>query len=177
MLSITFLGSGKVFDAIRLYRRAVQLEPNIEFKIYKASAQQPSVSRDEKSKSTASTRSKISPQPEASQSELDDLIESFSRDLSIGNQKICQPSFAAGTIRTGKHISALPVEVFILILKYVVSNDLDMLSLERFGRVCKGKNQKNLKIVINLIIFYLRLLPPLPRERNLAKILRESVEK
>lgn len=102
--------------------------------MYQSTNQQPS-----KSKETPKDRSKKFTQPETSHIQLDDLIESFSKDLSISNQSICQSNFAAGTIRTEKHISSLPIEVFILILKYVVSNELDMQSLERFGRVCKGK--------------------------------------
>jgi F-box protein 9 len=51
---------------------------------------------------------------------------------------VCESSLGAGTISTSLHISALPVEVFLVILKWLVSNDLDFKSLERFGQVCKG---------------------------------------
>merc|ERR1719394_2427296 len=36
------------------------------------------------------------------------------------------------------HISRLPVEIIINILRWVVSSDLDLRSLEMFSMVCKG---------------------------------------
>lgn len=68
--------------------------------------------------------------------ELKNLVEYFSKQLE--NRPLCQPSSSSDTIRTEKHISSLPVEVMLLILKFVVSNDLDLRSLERFGMACKG---------------------------------------
>lgn len=40
--------------------------------------------------------------------------------------------------QTGAHFSNLPIEVVIQILKWVVSDQLDMRSLEIFSLVCKG---------------------------------------
>lgn len=51
---------------------------------------------------------------------------------------MCQSSSSSDVIRIEKHISSLPVEVLLLILKFVISNNLDLRSLERFGMVCKG---------------------------------------
>lgn len=132
--------SRKYFEAIKLYRRAVQLEPNIEYKVYQATLAE----NEQKagfSKSIASSSKGIlenAQNENDDEDDIDDLIESFQRDLALENKPICESSYAPGTIRSGKHISALPVEVLLLILKYVVSNELDMKSLERFGRVCKG---------------------------------------
>jgi F-box protein 9 len=132
--------SRKYFDAIRLYRRALQLDPNIELKIYQASQaheQTSSSSSDFSNKNSSSHLENFS--SDSNDLSVDDLIESFQKELSLGDTAICESAYQAGTIRTGLHISSLPVEVFLLILKYVVSNDLDFKSLERFGRVCKGK--------------------------------------
>ncbi|KAG5672719.1 hypothetical protein PVAND_002820 [Polypedilum vanderplanki] len=108
--------SKKYFDAIRLYRRALQLDPNIELKIYQAS-QAHEQTTDDFSQNSSNT---------------------FQKELSLESNQICQSAYLPGTIRTGIHISSLPIEVFLLILKYVISSDLDYKSLERFGRVCKG---------------------------------------
>ncbi|CAH1729349.1 unnamed protein product [Chironomus riparius] len=129
----------KYFEAVKLYRRAVQLEPNIEYKVYQATLaeneQKAAYSKNIASSSKGSTENT---QIENDDDDLEDLIDSFQKELSLENKPICESSYLPGTLRTGKHISALPVEVLLLILKYVVSNDLDMKSLERFGRVCKG---------------------------------------
>lgn len=133
--------SRKYFEAIKLYRRAVQLEPNIEYKVYQATLAE-NEQKAAYSKAIASSSKGIMEtsqiEVDDDEEDLDDLIESFQKELSIGNKPICETSYLPGTIKTGKHISALPVEVLLLILKYVVTNDLDMKSLERFGRVCKG---------------------------------------
>ena len=133
--------SRKYFEAIKLYRRAVQLEPNIEYKVYQSTLAENEQKAGYSKAIAGSSKGGI----ENSQLEnyddeddLDDLVESFQKELSLENRPICESSYLSGTIKTGKHISALPVEVLLLILKYVVSNDLDMKSLERFGRVCKG---------------------------------------
>lgn len=129
--------SRKYFEAIRLYRRAVQLEPNIEFKVYQSTRENEQYSKEDYTNGGLSSRNFEKSEIEESNA-IDDLLESFQRQLSLENKPICESSYGAGTIRTGKHISALPVEILLLILKYVVSNDLDMRSLERFGSVCKG---------------------------------------
>jgi F-box protein 9 len=132
--------SRKYFEAIKLYRRAVQLEPNIEYKVYQATLAENEQQKAGFSKSIAGSSGIIEHSQNANDDDedIDDLIESFQKDLALENKPICESSFLPGTIKSGKHISALPVEVLLLILKYVVSNDLDMKSLERFGRVCKG---------------------------------------
>lgn len=130
---------GKCFDAIRLYRRAVQLVPDIEFKAY---AQQPQRSQKDDSKNNnKNKKSKTG----SSQSDTvdpnevkDDLVEMFQNDLAMNNSGVCESAFGTGIISTSLHISSLPVEVFLLVLKWLVSNELDFRSLERFGRTCKG---------------------------------------
>ncbi|CRL07307.1 CLUMA_CG020287, isoform A [Clunio marinus] len=123
---------GKCFDAIRLYRRAIQLDPDIEYKIYSQSSQQKQ--KNEKANSNTVQTIKNDENTET----IENLAEVFQRDLSLNNVAICESNFGPGVISTNLHISCLPVEVFLVILKWLVSNDLDIKSLERFGRVCKG---------------------------------------
>lgn len=127
--------SRKYFEAIRCYRRAVQLEPNIELKVYQTFRE----SEQSKDDHAGSSYSKNSDKSEhVVEAGIEDLVECFQKQLSLENKPVCESNFGQGTIRTEKHISVLPMEILLLILKYVVSNDLDMKSLERFGRVCKG---------------------------------------
>lgn len=122
---------GKCFEAIRLYKRAIQLDPDIEFKSYTQTAQQKQKVKDDNNKAGTSSSSKQADFDEV----VEDLIEAFQSEYRKG---VCESSLAPGIITTNLHISALPVEVFLVILKWLVSNDLDFKSLERFGRVCKG---------------------------------------
>ena len=41
-------------------------------------------------------------------------------------------------VKSKTHISSLPMELLIYILKWVVSSDLDLKSLESFAEVCRG---------------------------------------
>lgn len=118
-----------------MYRRAVQLEPNIEFRYYQANKNNSEKKDEKKNKSSSKKQQEEDGKIEH---EIEDLVESFSKELSLENRPICQSASSADVIRTEKHISSLPIEVLLLILKFVVSNDLDMKSLERFGRTCKG---------------------------------------
>lgn len=126
---------GKCFEAIRLYRRAIQLDPDIEFKSYAQATQQKKKARDEGGQSGAGT-SQTEEFPD--DAVVEDLVEVFRKDLAISNSITCEPNFGAGVITTSLHISSLPVEVFLHVLKWLVSSDLDFKSLERFGQVCKG---------------------------------------
>lgn len=138
LLGVDLERKGKCFEAVRHYRRAVQLVPDIEYKIYSQSVEkkkQKVKANDENNKSNQPTSSR---RDSSASDEIDNLVELFQQELSLRNQGVCESTFAAGTISTNLHISSLPVEVFLLILKWVVSNDLDFRSLERFGHVCKG---------------------------------------
>lgn len=130
---------GKCFEAIRLYRRAIQLVPDIEFKMYTQASQQKQASKDVANNNKKSKEGSAEPGTSSDITDtVDNLAEIFQRELSMENKAVCESAFGAGTISTGLHISCLPVEVFLLILKWLVSNDLDFKSLERFGQVCKG---------------------------------------
>lgn len=135
---VDFERKGKCYEAIRMYRKAIQLVPDIEFKMYSQTVQQKKNRADLKNNNISND-----PKPGSSrQSEIDqaieDLVESFQKDLALEGRGVCETTFEAGTISTSLHISCLPVEVFLVILKWLVSSDLDFKSLERFGQVCKG---------------------------------------
>jgi len=117
---------GKLYDAIRYYRRAVQLVPDIEFRLdYRPTSQE-----RQRTQSEVSTESL---EEEADGEDLQHLIQRFSR-LRANDAPPCDPA----TPHAGLHISSLPVELLNYIFKWVVSNDLDIVSLNNLAKVSRG---------------------------------------
>ena len=60
--------------------------------------------------------------------------------MKLKGSPLCEPESTGmttgGTVQT--HISSLPMELIIYILKWVVSTELDLKSLENFSQVCRG---------------------------------------
>lgn len=130
---------GKLYEAIVFYRKAVQLVPDIEFKM-------PQMNLNNSSDDMLSDKDEE--ETEATEDELAiDNLEEFPFDpattdllthllqvMAKHKRALCTPAQP----QTGTHISAIPMEVFFYILKWVVSTDLDMGSLERCSLVCRG---------------------------------------
>ncbi|XP_039593845.1 F-box only protein 9 isoform X1 [Polypterus senegalus] len=132
--------NGAVYEAIKYYRRAMQIVPDIEFKI--------NYSRPPDSDGIG----KNYLEETSSIGEIDDLPSYFQQQLNLQDIcfKICQPE---GEI-TQTHISAqqlakchvmgmllltaLPMELLMYIFRWVVSSDLDLRSLEQLSLVCRG---------------------------------------
>ena len=127
---------GKCYEAIRHYKKAIHLVPDIEFRVYSTATQQKKV-KDDRNGNKRKVGTSEENQEDFDET-IDDLVEAFQQDLCLNNSGICESSHGAGTISTSLHISVLPFEVFLVILKWLVSNDLDFRSLEKFGQVCKG---------------------------------------
>ncbi|KAG1678093.1 F-box only protein 9 [Nymphon striatum] len=71
---------------------------------------------------------------EEEEEEEPDLIVRFQRYRHKNDGRYCQPKHE----RKSAHLSDLPLEIFMYILKWVVSADLDLKSLEQFSMVCRG---------------------------------------
>ncbi|XP_012695892.1 F-box only protein 9 [Clupea harengus] len=116
--------NGSVYEAIKFYRRAMQLVPDIEFKINYTRSPDP----DEG----------VGAYLEGSKGdcEIDDLLSYFQQQLTLqgSSQKICEPEMEVSQV----HISVLPREVLMYIFRWVVSSDLDMRALEQLSLVCRG---------------------------------------
>ncbi|XP_067118657.1 F-box only protein 9 [Centruroides vittatus] len=123
--------NGKLYDAISFYRRAVQLVPDIEFHIsFNATKSQMTLDNEDLQDSVEENEN-----DEYSDENITDLLDHFQRiNSQFKLNLICQPAL----IHKATHISILPTEVFIYILKWVVSLDLDLRSLEQVARVCRG---------------------------------------
>ncbi|KAM8707295.1 hypothetical protein ACLKA7_011396 [Drosophila subpalustris] len=136
---------GKVYDALAFYRKATQIVPDIEFKFY----EQQKLNYDA-NKKYHNLPNDFSKQLDLSTSDakediqlIDGLYEKFQRDLcceEVYAGKMLINSRDNSVIATGHnmHISELPPEIMMNILRWVVSSQLDMVSLEQFSAVCKG---------------------------------------
>ncbi|MEE6476621.1 hypothetical protein FKM82_011145 [Ascaphus truei] len=117
--------NGALYEAIKFYRRAMQLVPDIEFKInYTWSPDGDGVGKS--FMEDANDDSKMA-----------DLLYYFQQQLTFqgrSNYKLCQPEYDVNQT----HISVLPMEVLMYIFRWVVSSDLDLRALEQLSVVCKG---------------------------------------
>ncbi|XP_055609768.1 F-box only protein 9 [Uranotaenia lowii] len=133
---------GKVFEAMRLYRRAVQLVPDIEFKVYdkKVPRQLPHQSISKSDDVDQLTSSLMEANLEEDENlENVDMVLRF-QTLLAKSGKLFESTTAGdrGLLVTSLHFSDLPMEVILYILRWAVSSELDLKTLERFARVCRG---------------------------------------
>lgn len=129
---------GKVFEAMQMYRRAVHIDSDIEFKMYEKlktsiSMANNTIETDFKSKHTDDDGQHIEDLSSV------DLVHRFQTSIENGNGDLFNRDTAPGVILTdGLHISCLPLEIILHILRWVVSINLDLRSLEQCSMVCKG---------------------------------------
>lgn len=111
--------NGAVYEAIKYYRMAMQLVPDIEFKINYSRSPDPDNTEDKER-----------------DGEIADLLTYFQQQLTLQDMslKICEPEVET----TQVHISALPTEVLMYIFRWVVSSELDLRALEQLSLVCRG---------------------------------------
>lgn len=132
---------GKVYDALQYYRRAVQLDPDIEFKAYEASKLPQQQQVENEANNNNVTIGMVKPHDdgidEADEQLEADLFVRFQNDLAKQGRLIMS-NRDPGVIGTEMHISDLPTEILLYILRWVVSTQLDMKSLEQCAAVCKG---------------------------------------
>ncbi|CAG0916842.1 unnamed protein product [Notodromas monacha] len=124
---------GRMYEAIKFYRDAVHLVPDIEQKMAQSAAW---AKPDKPEDSQASSAS-------ASRSALDNLLHAFEQvhlldgdamGEELGVWQVCRREKEV----PGGHMSDCPPEVVALILRWVVSRDLDVRSLDVLGEVCRG---------------------------------------
>lgn len=136
---------GKLYDAIRSYRRAVQIVPDIEFRVFdrskmKQSNVQTSSSNQNIQDNNNQAMNSISNRMDnldLDDPEEEDLFSHFQNDVRQSG-RVCEQTGNKSTIRTGFHFSDLPIELVLYILRWVVTRDLDTRSLENCAAVCKG---------------------------------------
>lgn len=133
---------GKVFEAIRLYRRSIQLVPDIEKRIYERN--KGSRGGDEKQVGDVNDNSdkfleETNDEEEEDQEDLTDvdLLVRFQLNLQKSGH-ICRRTGSDKVLITGAHFCDLPPEIILYIFRWVVSSDLDVQSLDKCSEVCKG---------------------------------------
>lgn len=128
---------GKVFEAMRMYRRAVHLDRDIEFKMYdKLKASTQSTKPDE---ILGRATKNMNLDDDVENLEGVDLVARFQQSIFNCNGKLFESNTEKGVISTESlHISNLPIEIILHILRWVVSSNLDLRSLEQCSMVCKG---------------------------------------
>ncbi|GFR71410.1 F-box only protein 9 [Elysia marginata] len=113
---------GMLNEAIYYYRKALQLVPDIESKLGNMFQHSP---RDRARQDSESSVEGI---------ESEEMVIDGLDKLRLVEKGLCQMEYE----QRMTHISCLPVELVIYILHWVVSNDLDLRSLDMFAMVCKG---------------------------------------
>lgn len=129
--------AGKLYEAIQFYKRAVQLVPDVEFKLYESTKSKPRMRLDTDKSSDVFTESiKYSERLESDDDDLSldtDLYSRFQRKVGK-NHLVCLMQYE----QKCAHISSLPMEIILYILRWVVSIDLDLRSLEMCAAVSRG---------------------------------------
>ncbi|XP_065063250.1 F-box only protein 9-like [Rhopilema esculentum] len=116
-----------MYEAIYFYKQAVHLVPDIESRVADYQAKF-SKENDDSSDEDDETE-EIEPDYQAS-AELEAVTKQF-KTLGVGD--LCSQEFPSKQT----HISVLPSELLIYILRWVVSDELDLRSLEQVSLVCK----------------------------------------
>lgn len=136
---------GKVFEAMQMYRRAVHIDADIEFKMYeklKASIHKGSELDVSNEKQAGNSRNGGDGGGDDEEEDLSsvDLVARFQASIANGNGNLLNREIADnGVIVTdGLHIANLPTEIVLYILRWVVSGNLDLRALEQCSMVCKG---------------------------------------
>lgn len=141
---------GQPFQAMALYRKAMLLVPEIEHIIYEKNKQQ--YKKTMKNKANMESMAvqmqnelKISDVIEKTdavevggEEEEEDLVSKFEEELLLKGGKYIERPGDGNVIITSKHISDLPMEIILYLMKWIVSADLDLKSLENAANVCKG---------------------------------------
>lgn len=133
LIGIEYEKSRKFYEAIQFYKRAVQLVPDIEFRLYESTKMIPINDNGENLDNDTSSVDNNDENHNDEEDEESDLFLKLCKIVNC-NKCVCFPKFEQHTT----HISALPMEIVLYILRWVVSSELDMRSLEMFSRVCRG---------------------------------------
>lgn len=127
--------AGKLYEAIQFYRKAVQIVPDIEFKLENTTKPRRDRQITESSEDGLDEDDDNSSNSNSDNEEINDgeLLARIQRKINK-IPLLCLPKFEQKTT----HISVLPLEIILLILRWLVSSDLDLRSLEMFSAVCRG---------------------------------------
>lgn len=130
--------AGEVFEAMQMYRRAVHLDPQIEFKMYDKTKAAIAAAHD---RELAPAEQRHADDAHESDDNIDDLtteelIARFAKAVQIGD---AAHPVDDGVIRDNSvQLLSLPMEILVYILRWVVSSHLDLRSLEQCSMASKS---------------------------------------
>ncbi|XP_028154298.2 F-box only protein 9 [Diabrotica virgifera virgifera] len=125
--------SGKLYEAIQYYKQAVQIVPDIEFIMHKKTKPKVKQENEEEELKENIETEDTSTDDDDDEDNEEDIFLRIQRKASK-KISLCTPKHS----KNGLHIGQMPVELILYILKWVVSDQLDMRSLEMFSSVCRG---------------------------------------
>jgi len=126
--------NGKLYDAIKFYKKAVNLVPDIEKEaFYYTGRQAANKEKNTSGQNGESNNKRQSDEALDTEEDIQNLVDKFSQ-INLDNKPLIQSEFNSQS----KHIGELPVELLNYILKWVVSKELDLRSLESCSEVCRG---------------------------------------
>ncbi|XKL62284.1 hypothetical protein PGB90_002117 [Kerria lacca] len=126
--------SNNYYDAMKYYRKALRLVPDIDKKIFKKSQFKESThNNNDQENFSGETNIYLNCDVNDYYDGDEALIDRISRILDKF-AKICVPNKP----QKGRHISDLPMEVIMYIWRWVVSDELDLRSLDQCALVCRG---------------------------------------
>ncbi|XP_050349160.1 F-box only protein 9 [Nymphalis io] len=123
--------AGKLYEAIQHYKKSIQIVPDIERRLF--NELDLIDTPEEEAVIVESTQSKLATDDDEDAVEGEDLLTRLQRIMARKGH-LCEPEFST----RGAHLSWLPYEVVQLVLRWVVGAELDAVSLERVGAVCRG---------------------------------------
>ncbi|KFD55897.1 hypothetical protein M513_03336 [Trichuris suis] len=125
---------GRMQQAIRCYKQAMKIYPDVEKMVFLNSSVTTGLSLKAIEESGLITSCRRSPDEGDCQS-TGRVIKNLEKRLSRNpNRQHCEPNEP----QERTHISALPSEVVLQIFRWVISSDLDVQQLEQLSLVCSG---------------------------------------
>ncbi|CAH1635531.1 unnamed protein product [Spodoptera littoralis] len=122
---------GRLYEAIQHYKYSLQILPDVEKRLH--NELQAAIPEEEVIE-TEVIRPKVAyPEDDEEEIEGEDLLSKLRRILA-SKGALCEPELET----TDAHISWLPYEVILEILRWVVSSELDVFSLDQVSNVCRG---------------------------------------
>ncbi|KAM3967053.1 F-box only protein 9 isoform 2-T2 [Aphomia sociella] len=123
---------GKLYEAIQHYKRAMQILPDVETRLYESSELRGDTPEESETEEVSRVEhANTSDDEDAVEGE--DLLTRFQRILARKGT-FCETEFSTNS----GHFSWLPYEVVLLVLRWVVSSELDAASLERVAAISRG---------------------------------------
>ncbi|XP_041968685.1 F-box only protein 9 isoform X2 [Aricia agestis] len=133
LLGVDFERRGKLYEAIQHYKKAIQIVPDVETRLYENVEPKPE-SSDEEEEIEVEVRGRDIEDSDDEVVEGEELLPRLQRILAKKGGHFCQPAFPTNEA----HLSWLPSEVLHVVLRWLVGAELDAAALERAAAVCRG---------------------------------------